>query len=78
MVIKMYLNMTEQDYQGVRRDARLQTALALGISDGSALRAPRKIADFARQSEGHFDYGDAVGGTASMVFGIFRGALKRF
>ena len=33
----MYLSMTEQDYQGVRRDARLQTALALGISDASAL-----------------------------------------
>lgn len=33
----MYLSMTEQDYQGVRRDARLQTALALGISDASIL-----------------------------------------
>jgi len=29
--------MTEPEYQGVRREARLQTALALGISDGSAL-----------------------------------------
>ena len=35
--MKMYLNMTDQDYQGVRRDARLQTALALGISDASDL-----------------------------------------
>lgn len=33
----MYLSMTEQDYQAVRREARLETALALGISDGSAL-----------------------------------------
>ena len=36
--MKMYLNMTDQDYQGVRRDARLQTALALGISDASDLK----------------------------------------
>ena len=35
--MKMYLSMTEQDYQSVRREARLQAALALGISDGSAL-----------------------------------------
>ena len=35
--MKMYLSMTEQDCQNVRREARLQTALALGISDGSAL-----------------------------------------
>ena len=33
----MYLSMSEQDYQDVRREARLQTALALGISGGSAL-----------------------------------------
>ena len=35
--MKMYLSMTEQDYQGVRREPRLQTALALGISDASEL-----------------------------------------
>ena len=35
--MKMYLSMTEQDYQGVRREARLQTAIALGISDASDL-----------------------------------------
>lgn len=33
----MYLSMSEQDYEGVRREARLQTAKALGVSDGSAL-----------------------------------------
>jgi len=33
----MYLSMTEQDYQDVRREARLQTALALGIADGLEL-----------------------------------------
>lgn len=33
----MYLSMTEQDYQSVRREARLQTARALGISEDSAL-----------------------------------------
>jgi hypothetical protein len=33
----MYLSMTEQNYQSVRRDARLQTALALGIPDASTL-----------------------------------------
>jgi hypothetical protein len=40
---KMYLSMTEQDYQGVRSEARLKTALVLGISNASDLRAPRKI-----------------------------------
>ena len=34
---KMYLSMTEQDYQGVRSEARLKTALALGISNASDL-----------------------------------------
>jgi hypothetical protein len=34
----MYLSMTEQDYQNVRREARLQTALALGISNAPDLR----------------------------------------
>jgi hypothetical protein len=37
LAIRMYLSMTEQDYQGVRREARLQTALALGISNASNL-----------------------------------------
>jgi hypothetical protein len=31
----MYLIMTEQDYQDVRREARLQTARAIGIPDES-------------------------------------------
>jgi len=31
----MYLSMTEQDYQDVRREARLQTARAIGIPDES-------------------------------------------
>jgi hypothetical protein len=35
--MKMYLSMTEQDYQSVRREARLQTALALGISNAPDL-----------------------------------------
>jgi hypothetical protein len=35
--MKMYLSMTEQDYQNVRREARLQTALALGISNAPDL-----------------------------------------
>ena len=33
----MYLSMTDEDYQTVRREARLQTALALGIANGSEL-----------------------------------------
>ena len=35
--MKMYLSMTEQDYQSARREARLQTALALGISNAPDL-----------------------------------------
>jgi hypothetical protein len=35
--MKMYLSMTEQDYQSVRREARLQTELALGISNAPDL-----------------------------------------
>ena len=33
----MYLSMSEEDYQTVRREARLQTALAIGIANGSEL-----------------------------------------
>jgi len=44
----MYLSMTEQDYQSVRREARLQTAQALGISDGSELSDPDLDAAISR------------------------------
>jgi hypothetical protein len=33
----MYLSMTEEDYQNVRTEARLQTALALGIANAQDL-----------------------------------------
>ena len=33
----MYLSMTKEDYQNVRREARLQTALALGIANAQDL-----------------------------------------
>lgn len=33
----MYLSMTEEDYQNVRRQARLQTAMALGIANAPDL-----------------------------------------
>jgi hypothetical protein len=33
----MYLSMTDQDYEQVRREARLHTAKELGLGDGSTL-----------------------------------------